>query len=356
MRIDFIISSLTGGGAERVMVLLANGFSEKKYTVSIITFDNKTDYQTDNNVNRVFLNKGIIRNQTIRRLIELTKYYSNPKNRPDLIISFLPPINFVTIIVSKLYRIKIIVSEHINHLQEGSVLDKFTRTKLYRFANLTTILTKFDIDYYKKAKANVVVMPNPCSFKPININNHKRRNTILAVGSLNRIHHKGFDNLLDLMVPILKENPEWKLLIAGEGKKGFVKLQSQVTENKIENQVEFLGFVSDINEIMKYSKIFVLTSRFEGLPMVILEAMSQGMACIAYDCKTGPSDLIRNGHNGLLIPDQDKSSMQLGLNDLIHDDHLREKISNNALDGLNQYSLENILLKWEQIFDEITLK
>tara|TARA_R110002049_G_scaffold296797_1_gene485182 strand:+ start:14086 stop:15150 length:1065 start_codon:yes stop_codon:yes gene_type:complete len=353
MRIDFITSSLSGGGAERVMVLLADGLADKGHEISIITFDNKNDYPTSKEVNRIFLSKGKIKNHTIRRLNELRKYYSNSKNRPDIIISFLPPINFAAILIAKMYRIKIIVSEHINHLQEGSVLDKFTRKKLYRFANITTVLTKFDVDYYKKFKANVVVMPNPCTFQPISNNNHERQNTILAVGSLNRINHKGFDNLIDLIVPVLNENPEWKLLIAGDGKIGLDKLQSQVAQNKIENQVEFLGFVSNINVIMKKSKLFVLSSRFEGLPMVILEAMSQGMACISYDCKTGPSDLINHEYNGLLVEDQNKLGMQKSLRRLINDDGLRQKLSENSLKSLDHYSLENILVMWQQIFNKL---
>ena len=104
---------------------------------------------------------------------------------------------------------------------------------------------------------------------------------------------------------------------------------------------------------MKKAEIFILSSRFEGLPMVIMEALSQGMACIAYDCKTGPSDIIVNGTNGLLIEDQNIVAMQESLGLLINNKKLRKELSDNALTSLDRFSMQTIITKWEELFAKI---
>ena len=105
---------------------------------------------------------------------------------------------------------------------------------------------------------------------------------------------------------------------------------------------------------MKNAEIFILSSRFEGLPMVLLEAMSQGMACIAYNCKTGPSDIINNKENGLLIEDQNIVAMQESLDLLIYNKKLRKELSDNALRSLDRFSMQTIIAKWEELFAKIS--
>jgi GalNAc-alpha-(1->4)-GalNAc-alpha-(1->3)-diNAcBac-PP-undecaprenol alpha-1,4-N-acetyl-D-galactosaminyltransferase len=105
--------------------------------------------------------------------------------------------------------------------------------------------------------------------------------------------------------------------------------------------------------LMQDSEIFILSSRFEGLPMVLLEAMTQGMACIAFDCITGPSEMIVNNENGLLINDQDMDAMKNGLIKLMEDDSLRRKLAHSATKDLDRYSIENISKLWEDLFQEV---
>ncbi|MDO6819742.1 glycosyltransferase [Zobellia sp. 1_MG-2023] len=196
-------------------------------------------------------------------------------------------------------------------------------------------------------------MPNPCTFKPINTNNHSRKKTILAVGSLNRFHHKGFDNLLNLLPPVLSKNSEWDLKIIGEGDKGLKYLTNLAQKNKITHKVEFTGFKNNVNEYMHSASVFVLSSRFEGLPMVLLEAMSQGMACVAYDCKTGPSDIIKNEYNGILVKDQNEHDMQEKLNSIIQDVDKRTSLSNNAILSLEKFSVEAVADRWKKLFNSL---
>lgn len=355
MKIDFIGSSLVCGGAERVMVVLANHFVEKGHGVSIITFNPPEEYELNQKIKRIKLHKGKIKNHTIRSIVSLLIYYLNKKNRPDVIISFIASTNFISIIVAKLLRIKVIASEHTNHTLVSSKVVKFTREKLYRYANITTILTKFDEEYYLKHKAKAVIVPNPSSFKKnSNTNLNSRKNVVLGVGSLNRYDEKGFENLLNIMAPILKKHPDWKLKFVGGGK-GEAILKKLADNLGVYKQVIITGFRTDVDKIMADSKIFVLPSMFEGLPMVLIEAMSQGMACIAYDCVSGPSDIITHNIDGILIEDQNKDKLKKAINSLINNPIKQQKLANNALNRVDYYHVDSIYQKWESLFKTLNL-
>lgn len=353
MKINFISSSLTGGGAERVLVLLANHFSEKGHKVSIITFNQGEAFQVHDSIKRICLHHGKFRNHKLRSINNLLGHYKVKNNRPDVIISFITNTNFISTIVAKYFGIKIICSEHINYLQKGNYLTKFTRNVLYRFIDHLTVLTSFDLPFYSQKKINVSVMPNPCTFIPIRSNNKIRQKVILAVGNLDRFHHKGFDNLVNLITPVLKNHKDWVLKIIGEGNTGKELLKSLAIKNNIESQIIFTGFRSDVNLIMQESSIFIMSSRYEGLPMVLIEAMSQGMACISYDCNTGPADIIKNLENGLLIENQNEEAMQIGLEKLIQDPDLRNDLSAHAVKSLSRFSIENVGKQWEQLLHKI---
>lgn len=359
MKVDFIISTLGGGGAERVLTLMVNSLAKNsKNKISVITlFQEKEDYQLDTAINRVKLKQTkFLPSHTFRSIVNLSRYYRKKSNRPHVIVSFITLTNLIAIVVAKLFSIKIIAQEHnsyLRHMEGRKRISDFTKKQVYKMADVVTVLTSYDIEYYQKHGANVYVMPNPCSFTPISENSHNREQTILAVGHLDRYHHKGFDNLIKLIAPILKEYPDWQLKIAGSGDKGLKHLTQLAEEHQILDKVIFTGFINNVSEVMHKSAIFILPSRFEGLPMVLLEAMSQGMASIAYDCKTGPSDIIQNDKNGLLIEDQNIVKMQNGLRALFNTEKLRNRLSNEAIKSIDKYDISKITERYESLFNKI---
>ena len=362
MKIDFLISSLIPGGAERVLVLMANSLARNTNNeVSVIVLHKRSEsYHLDPVVKKIELKQSkFILNYTLYSIVNLMNFYRNKSHRPDVLISFLTTTNFIGIIVAKVFRIKIIAQEHISFSGYGgdnNFITKITRKYLYKKADAVTVLTSHDVANYKKIGVDVLVMPNPCSFKPITENSHPRDKVILAVGNLNRFHHKGFDNLISLMAPILVEYPDWRLKIAGSGEKGLEYLTELAKEKNILDKIIFTGFTENMSELMYHSSIFILPSRFEGLPMVLLEAMSQGMACIAYDCVTGPSDIIINNKNGLLIEDQNIEEMQRGLRKLISNKDLRETLTNKGIKSLDKYDLDAITNRYKMLFDKLENK
>jgi len=353
MKINFLVDSLISGGAERVLVLLANYFDKQGQDVTIITFNDKEVWKPNETIKRTKLHHGRIKNEMIRSTSVLAKHYYKKKNRPDVLISFMTRTNLIGILVAKFYGIKIIASEHNNHLKEIDSIGNFTRNHAYRFANVLTVLTAFDQKFYKNRKVNAFVMPNPCTFKPYIEDIRDRDKIILAVGALNRYHHKGFDNLIPLIAPVLKRNKEWKLKLVGGGDIGTKLLRGLAEEHDIVDQVIFAGFSNEVSEIMKTSEIYIMPSRFEGLPMVLLEAISQGMACISFDCVTGPSDIIENNVNGILVEDQNLDLMANALEKLINDPEKRKKLANQGIKSLDRFNISAIYDKYLNIFESL---
>lgn len=353
MRIDFVIGALRAGGAERVVSVLANYFADNNHIVRVITFNDPDEYDLHPAIKRIkFHNKRFIRYSIIRGFFSFLFLYYEKDNRPDVICSHIDLMGYATIIPSHLYGIKLTVSEHFNHHNQKITLAKrFLWNYLYRYPDAVTVLTKFDFPFFEKRNKNVVIMPNPCSFKAIDDLNIKREKVILAVGDLNRYEHKGFDNLMEIMTSIFKNDHEWHLKIVGEGTEGKKILENQIKENGIQDRVTFTGFRKDVHEIMKKSEIFILTSRHEGLPMVLIEAMSQGMVCISYDCISGPSEIITNNFDGILVKDQDKNEMINKLGELMNNHQLRDIIRSRTPQSLDKYSLETVGKKWEKLFN-----
>ena len=249
MKIDFAISSLRTGGGERVLVTIANNLVNRGHTVRIITFSEPIEYDINTKIELVKLHSGSFKNQTLRYLIELYKYYKNKNNIPDVIISFMTQTSLSGILVAKLLGIKVIASEHTSHIRTSTHkgVVNFTRKYIYRLANYVTILTKFDLEYYKKHGAKAVVLPNPCSFKKINTPSENKDKIILAVGALHKYHIKGFDNLLPIVQPILQKHKDWKLLIVGDtNNEGYPFLKNLAKDLNIENQVIFTGLRNDV--------------------------------------------------------------------------------------------------------------
>ena len=360
MTVHLIISSMKGGGAQRVLALIANNLVEKlNFNISIITLlDPICEFELSPKINFINLcGYNYVPSHTLRSILRLSKLYSKKENKPDLIISFITLTNLITIVVAKMFSIKIMVQEHNSHhrnMRGRKITSLITKQFVYKYADLLTVLTSYDIEYYKKHGINVKVLPNPCSYAPITNNNHSRDKVVLAVGNLNRYHHKGFDNLIHFMAPILKSNSDWKLKIAGGGDEGLTYLKKIAKEQNISSeQIIFTGFVKNISEHMFNSSIFILPSRFEGLPMVLLEAMSQGTSCIAYDCVTGPSDIIQHNRNGLLIEDQNHKKMQIQLKKLMKDSDLRLRLTQEGIKSLERFHIDNVSKEYLCLIEEV---
>ena len=195
-------------------------------------------------------------------------------------------------------------------------------------------------------------MPNPCDIKQ----KHKgetRNKVILAVGRVNQWEIKGFDTLIKAWSQIYNKYPDWKCQIAGDYSDDRLNALRKVVGQKSFNSVEFIGFRSDIHDYMESCEVFCLSSRIEGMPMTLLEAMNLGCACIAFNCNTGPAEIIEDRKTGLLVRDQDLEDLINKLEHILLDAELRETFRNNAPESLKRYSTEVILNMWNKMFIEL---
>jgi GalNAc-alpha-(1->4)-GalNAc-alpha-(1->3)-diNAcBac-PP-undecaprenol alpha-1,4-N-acetyl-D-galactosaminyltransferase len=359
VKLIFIIDSMISGGAERVMAILANGFSESGYDTTILSKAHiPSFYKLDDNVKLVYPETVVNYRNKFTVLITRLKLYRDlyrylNAEKPDFVISFSTTTNGIAVIICKLLGLYVIASEHINYRTDLKSFPVWVIKRLiYPHARLLTVLTERDKDeYYGKFMENVVVMPNPLPLKPAeNVNLLLRDKIILSVGDLTRWDQKGFDNLLEIFAKISPEYPDWKLVIAGSGDQG--RLREKLNQLALEQAVTILGEVRDIQPLFRKSSIFALTSRWEGLPMVLLEAMSQGMACISYDCFTGPRELITDRRDGILIDDQNYKDFVSGLKELMDDQDLRMNLGEEAIETSKKYLPGEIMKKWYTILEK----
>jgi glycosyltransferase involved in cell wall biosynthesis len=172
---------------------------------------------------------------------------------------------------------------------------------------------------------------------------------MVAVGRLS--FEKGYDLLLEAFAACAGRHPEWSLEIAGEGPLR-VELEAQAVAAGLGDRVRFLGLVNDVEDLFSRSDLFVLSSRFEGFPNALLEAMSVGLACIAFDCASGPSSIIRDGIDGVLVPAENAEELSLQLDRLMSNGDERGRLGREALGITGRLGLSGIMTQWERLTDE----
>ena len=172
---------------------------------------------------------------------------------------------------------------------------------------------------------------------------------VLAAGRLN--FQKGFDWLVDAWARVEPHNQEWTLRICGDGEEQAA-LEERVAALGLE-RLEMPGACSDMAEQMSRASIFALSSRFEGFPLVLCEAMSKGLAPVSFDCPTGPAEMIDDGRNGLLVPLGDVEAFAAALTRMIGDDELRRRCGAAAIATGENFKMDVVGPMWEELFDEL---
>lgn len=175
---------------------------------------------------------------------------------------------------------------------------------------------------------------------------------LIAAGRL--VHQKGFDLLLDAFHTVAARHPDWQLWIFGGGAKRDA-LAAQIERLGLAGRAHLKRTTDRVDEQLAAASIFVLSSRFEGLPMVLLEAMTAGLPVVAFDCPTGPAQVITHGRSGLLVPAQDVAALAAGIGELIEDPAKRRAMGAAAWEESERYSTASVRRSWEELFAELNL-
>lgn len=198
--------------------------------------------------------------------------------------------------------------------------------------------------------ARVVCIPNPA---PADLGRRADPDSriVVAAGSLSR--RKGFDRLLKAWARLAPTHPDWRLRIFGYGRDRD-ELEQLIDELGVRGSARLCGYSPRLLEELESASVFALTSRREGFPMVILEAMSLGIPVVAYDCPTGPSDIITDGRDGFVVPDGRTRLLADALGELMSDADQRRRFSEAALEKVAAYRIDAIGARWEALFDELS--
>jgi glycosyltransferase involved in cell wall biosynthesis len=174
--------------------------------------------------------------------------------------------------------------------------------------------------------------------------------TVLAAGRLKR--QKDFGRLIRAFAHVAERHPDWDLRICGGGprRRGLGRL---IAELGLGENVVLTGRVRNLGDEMASASIYALSSRREGFPMVLLEAMSKGLPVVSFDCPTGPRELVRDRENGLLVPHQDVRALAAAINEMIEDEELRRRCGAGARATASEYSIEAIGARWEELLEEL---
>ncbi len=212
------------------------------------------------------------------------------------------------------------------------------------------VLTKEDKITNWSKNPKVMVIPNPCKFESLKSRDGWDKKNIISVGRL--VAQKNFASLIRAFKIVHEKHPDWALTIYGEGGQRPL-LESIIDSMRLKNCVSLPGITDNVSAKMLESSIFVLSSISEGFALVILEAMSSGLPIVSYECPCGPRDLLEGEENGYLVTVNDEVGLANALNILIEDKNKREAFGKNSLLKAKQYSIENIVNTWMELFNKL---
>ena len=348
MKILFFIHGLYGGGAERVASILLNHFCEKHDTFVAVTNFKAPFYPIDN---RVHLIDDRIKSKIKRFIPRFVKMaFTIRAIKPDIIISFLVGKNNKALAANLFCRRKIIVSERNTLNHERSLKHRILRKLLYPFADKIVFVTANDCRKFPFQNKCLTIY-NPSTYD-IYSDYNNRQKTIITIAPHNRWYGKGLDILLKVWAKIAPHNPDWNLKIYG---RIYHELSDNLTNLSHERAI-WAGWTDNIAEVLQETSIFILASRFEGCPNSLIEAMSQGCACIVTNCPGGAKEMIDDGINGLIAQNGDVNDIAEKLQMLIHDEKLCRKLSAGAIEKVKQFDKNAFFAKWDNLLEEVAGK
>ncbi len=337
MKILFLINSLKSkSGSERVAVELANKMSAiEDYDITLLNREsnkNSTAYSVADNVNVVALSGSLFQfYKKLKKHIATSNYdvvVVHNLGKLSLLCAFVPNIK------------KLVILEHVSFISRPQKIQILSKL-LYRKIDQVVTLTRNDKEQFDRFHSNVLVIPNFSPF-PISSTHQQNNKQIVTIGRLT--DQKNYMHLLQAWEKIHQSIPDWQLKIYGEGEH-YQKLNDYITRKSLQN-VTLMGATSNVKQVYKQSSFFVMSSKYEGLPMVLIEAQSFGLPIVSYNCPYGPSDVIQENKNGLLVEDQNIDKLAEAILKLTSSPDLLDHFSQESLLNAKKYQPEQILKIW----------
>ncbi len=355
MNIIFLVHDIHfGGGGERVTINLANYFEEKGYDVKIVSLSQqKTSniYSINKRIEIEYLNINFnIGSNAIKKILSIIKtniYFSKHKsesivlgigNYPSLLLCLLP----------KRMNIKTVGCQHLAYSGIKGIW-AILRRSLFNRLDRVVSLTIHDLSKYQQINKDSICIPNSISIfpnQPAALTNKR----ILFIGRM--VYEKGYDILIEVLKKVSDRHPDWDFRIIGDG-----PLKNSIVEkielSGLKEKISLIPSTKFVIEEYLNASIFLMTSRTEGLPMVLLEAQVCGLPIVSFDCETGPSDIVVDNANGFLIDCYDIEIMVQKISLLCCDHELRLKFGKDAVENVKKFRPEIINSKWDGLFGQL---
>jgi GalNAc-alpha-(1->4)-GalNAc-alpha-(1->3)-diNAcBac-PP-undecaprenol alpha-1,4-N-acetyl-D-galactosaminyltransferase len=363
VRLALVISSLGAGGAERVMSTLANYWASNGKDVTLITLAGRRldFFPIYENVNRIDLNvvgarsclyqniqDNLLRVKALRRTLRTVA--------PDVIVSFVDQTNVLSVMAAVGLKIPTIIAERSSPKNHGlgaswRVLRRVFYAKAFGIVVQTEEAFCWAQRFFEQRR--IYKIPNPVSvdknFTKRLLSRKSKGGIVMGMGRLSE--EKGFDLLIRAFSMCLERHPDWSLIIHGEGQ-ARLSLERLASVLGIAEMVFLPGLTRNPLAAIAVTDLFVLSSRYEGFPNVVLEAMACGVPVVSFDCRSGPREIIRDGVDGILVPPGDVSSLASAMERLMADKTKRMKMGKRAREVHTRFSLQWVMSKWELILKD----
>ena len=348
------------GGIEKVLQIKVNYFSNKyNYKIKIISQRNKYKenfFNIDKNVETQCLGIKIVNNFIIRHIQKIKYFFYLKKILQEKEFDII--ITTGTILDSFLIFLKkyILIKEF--HVSKNNTLNSnkknFFKQKIENFylSKYTKIIILTDEDKINWKLSNVEVIHNPLIFYSKKFSKCENKK-LISVGRL--VKQKGYDILIDVWNIISKKYPDWILEIYGEGSERE-NLQNKINKLGLEKSFLLKGIEKNIRDKYVESSIYVMSSRHEGMPMVLLEAMACGLSVVSFDCSCGPKDIIKDNEDGFLVKFGDIEQMAEKIEELIVNESKRKLFGKNARINVQRFSQDKIMNQWKKLFEDLMVE
>ena len=367
MKIIFFIGQLGHGGAESVVATLTSQLAKKGHQVTLVSHLRNQFYKISENVNLIdvqtweydtyvgpfpvrIYKKAANRFKDLRNIRRILK-----EEKPDVVISFLQAWLWQLILVCTGHY-PLICAER-NAMIRPVHKNFLIKQVFYRMAYAVQVMSRHDKAWLRGRYKRIYPMPNPLRFEPLNKERYDilfpERKNILACGRVNT--QKGFDKLIYAFAKVASDFPEWNVDICGEieNEVYYKQLLDIVKDRQLQERITFMGPRSDVDSVMQSHAVFCLSSQNEGFPNVLSEAMANGLACVSFDIVTGPSEIINDGLDGIIVDDQNEDALADGLAMVLKDNELRYSLGSHAVENIKRFDRERIVDKWESFFSLI---
>ena len=379
-KVTLFINSLTLGGAERVLSILATELAEQNIEVNVICIEKDNAYSLPSNVKITYLSSLTKHDSNLKKLLylpylayKLKKY--TEKNHTTLIQSHIYRANFTNILAKLLgakHQVQVVEVISINYLKEGSFSKKinfFLVKYLYKHADLVVFKAEKMKEEFLKVLPEIKkykVINNPYDIQKVqklaqeevhDFSFDEKKKYIVTVGRLSS--QKRHSNLIEALVHV-DENIE--LIIIGEGELKE-ELQDVIKQKNLQTRVHLLGKKGNPFKYIRHSNIFILASQSEGFPNVLVEAMICNTAVISTDCISGPREIlapstdinfqltkgVELAENGILYPVDDQEHLIAAINTLLNDEERQKAYQQNGIKKSQEYALEKIIKKYKEV-------